>query len=242
MARHLDLEEQEQLDELKHFWKNYGNLITWAMILVLGAFAAWNGWQYWQRQQAGQSAALYDEVERAAEAGDAARVERAFADMRERFGGTTYTLQAGLLAAKVLSEKGKPDAAKVALAWVAEKASDEGYRAVARLRLAGVLIEAKAYDDALKQLSAPFPGEFDALAADRRGDIYLLQGKKAEAKGEYTKAWQGLDARNEYRGLVEVKLNSLGVDTDALQKASAPADAGAAAAKPGAPTPGAAKP
>ena len=36
MAAHLDLEEQEQLDELKHFWKTYGNLITWALIVVLG--------------------------------------------------------------------------------------------------------------------------------------------------------------------------------------------------------------
>lgn len=235
MARHLDLEEQEQLDQLKHFWKQYGNLITWALILVLGAFSAWNGWQYWQRHQSTQSSALYDEVERAAEAGELDRVERAFADMRERFGGTTFTLQAGLLAGKVLGEKGKPEPAKAALAWVADNASDEGYRSVAKLRLAGMLVETKAYDDALKQLSGSFPGEFEALAADRRGDIYLLQGKKAEAKAEYTKAWQGLEPRQEYRGLVEVKLNSLGVDTEALQKAAAPAAtpaSGTGAAKP----------
>jgi predicted negative regulator of RcsB-dependent stress response len=233
MARHLDLEEQEQLDQLKHFWKQYGNLITWALILVLGAFAAWNGWQYWQRQQSTQASALYDELERAAEAGDVARVERAFGDMRERFGGTLFTQQAGLLAAKVLAEKGKPDAGKAALAWVADQASDDGYRAIARLRLAAVLVEAKAYDDALKQLTGPFPGEFEALAADRRGDVYVLQGKRAEAKAEYTKAWQGLEARSEYRGLVEVKLNSLGVDTEALQKANAPAPAASGAAATG---------
>jgi len=69
MARHLDLEEQEQLDDLKHFWKQYGNLISWFLIAVFGSFAAWNGWQYWQRQQAVQASALYDEVERAAAGG-----------------------------------------------------------------------------------------------------------------------------------------------------------------------------
>ena len=42
MATHLDLEEQEQLDALKHFWKQWGNLITWALIVVLGAYTAWN--------------------------------------------------------------------------------------------------------------------------------------------------------------------------------------------------------
>ena len=65
MATHLDLEEQEQLDALKHFWNKWGNLITWVLIAVLGAYAAWNGWQYWQRRQAAMAAVLYDEIDRA---------------------------------------------------------------------------------------------------------------------------------------------------------------------------------
>jgi predicted negative regulator of RcsB-dependent stress response len=230
MARHLDLEEQEQLDDLKHFWKQYGNLITWLLIAGFGAIAAWNGWQYWQRTQGVQASVLYDEVERAGEAGDAQRVERAFNDVREKYGRTTYAQQAGLLAAKVLVEKGKPDAARAALAWVAESGSDEGYQAIARLRLAGLLADAKAYDEALKQLGAAMPAEFEPLAADRRGDIYQLQGKKAEAKAEYTKAWQGMDERTEYRRLVEVKLSALGVDPQTL-KAGAPAAAASQAAR-----------
>jgi predicted negative regulator of RcsB-dependent stress response len=231
MAKHLDLEEQEQLDEIKHFWKEYGNLITWVLIAVFGAIAAWNGYQYWQRTQAVQAAALYDEVERAAQAGDTARVERAFSDMKDKFGSTTYAQQAGMLAAKVLVEKGNTDAAKAALAWVAEKSSDEGYQAVARLRLAGVLAQAKAYDEALKQLSGDFPKSFDGLVADRRGDIYNLQGKKAEAKAQYIKAYKSSDERSEYRRLIEVKLSALGVDPKELVTATAPAPA-ASGAKP----------
>lgn len=224
MANTYDLEEQEQLDELKHFWREYGNLITWALIVVFGAIAAWNGWNYWQNRQAAQASALYDEVERAAVAGDTERVQRAFADMQAHFGRTTFADQAGLLSATLLEDKGKPDAAKAALAWVADKASDEGYQAVARLRLSAVLMDAKQYDDALKQLSAKFPPEFEPLAADRRGDIENLQGKKAEAKADYEKAWRGLDARSDYRRLVEVKLAALGVDARQL---GAPAAAGA---------------
>lgn len=223
MARHLDLEEQEQLDQLKHFWNQWGNLITWVLIAVLGSFAAWNGWQYWERKQAAQAAALYDEVDRAVAGGDTARVEQAFKDIREKFGGTSYAQQAGLVAAKVLADKGQPDRARAALEWVAAEASDDGYRSLARLRLAAMLVDAKAYDDALKQLSGEFPGEFQALAADRRGDVYRLQGKPAEAKAEYTKAWQGLGNEVEYRTLVEVKLTALGVDVQAL-KPAAPAE------------------
>jgi len=231
MAKHLDLEEQEQLDQLKHFWNAYGNIITWVLIVVFGSIAGWNGWQYWQRTQAAQASAIYDEVERSAAAGDVARVERAFGDIKDKFSGTAYAQQAGMLAAKTFIDKGNTDAARAALAWVADKASDDGYRAAARLRLAGVLVEAKAYDDALKQLSASFPPEFDGLAADRRGDIYSLQGKKAEAKAEYTKAYQGLDERAEYRRLVEVKLNALGVDPKPLA-ATPTATAASGAAKP----------
>ncbi len=231
MAKPLDLEEQEQLDEIKHFWKTYGNLITWVLIVVFGAFAAWNAWNYWQRSQAAQASAMYEEVERAVNDGDMTRLERAFTDMKDKFGGTTYAHQAGLFAARAFADKGKPDAAKAALAWVADKASDDGYRATARLRLAGLLADAKAYDDALKQLAGDFPAEFEPLVADRRGDIYNLQGKKADAKAQYLKAWAGLDERADYRKLVEFKLAALGVDPKPAAAAPAAATAASAGAK-----------
>lgn len=212
---HLDLEEQEQLDQLKHFWRQYGNPITWVLIAVLAAVAGWNLYQYWQRSQATQAAAMYDEVERIAVTGDVAKLERALGDMKDKFASTTYAQQAGLLAAKAYVDAGKLDAAKGALLWVAEKSSDEGYQAVARLRLASVLIETKAYDEALKQLAGNFPVDFVPLAADRRGDVYLAQGKKTEAVAEYLKAYKGLGEGSEYRRLVDVKLAALGTSVQA---------------------------
>lgn len=223
MAKHLDLEEQEQLDELKHFWKQYGNLITWALIVVLGAFSAWNGYQYWKRSQAAQASVMYDEIERAVQSGESARVDRSLADMQERFGSTVYAQQASLLAAKAYYDKGNVDAANAALTWVAGKSSDQGYQSVAKLRLAGILLEKKAYDEALQQLSGAFSKDFSGLVADRRGDILNVQGKKVEARAEYENAYKNLDARVEYRRMVEVKLNSLGVDPVAAQAKTAAA-------------------
>ena len=221
MAQHLDLEEQEQLAELKHFWKRFGNMITWALIVVFGTVAAWNGYQYWQGKQASQASVLYDEVERAAQSGDMARVDRSLADMKDRFAGTAYADQAGLLAAKAYYDKGNLDAAKAALTGVADKGKDEGFQSIARLRLAGIFMETKAYDEAIKSLSGTFSKDFASLASDRRGDVLLLQGKKAEAKAEFEKAYKGLDERAEYRRLVEVKLNALGVDPVAVIAAPA---------------------
>lgn len=212
MANQLDLEEQEQLDQIKHFWKQYGNAITWLLIVVMGAFASWNFYNYWQRSQAQQAAALFDEVDRAVLVSDAARMERVFSDMKDKFGGTAYAQQAGLLVARQYITLEKPDAAKAALAWVAEQSSDAGYQALARLRLAAISMESNNSEEALKLLSMSYPASFEALVADRKGDVLVLQGDKAKAVAEYEKAYRLFDARTEYRRLVEVKLNALGVD------------------------------
>ncbi len=223
MSNHLDLEEQEQLAELKHFWKQYGNAISWLLIAVFGTVAAWNGYQYWQTRQATQASVMYDEVDRAVVSGDVSRIDRSLADMKDRFGSTVYAEQAALLAAKAYYDKGNLDASKAALTWVSDKAGDVGYQSIAKLRLSGILLETKAYDEALKLLAGTFPKDFAPLASDRRGDILLLQGKKPEARAEYEKAYKGLDERAEYRRLVEVKLNALGVDPVAVT--TAPAEA-----------------
>jgi predicted negative regulator of RcsB-dependent stress response len=216
MAKHLDLEEQEQLDQIKHFWNQYGNLITWVLIAVFGSVAAWNGWNYWQRSQAVKAAALFDEIERAAVARDADRIERALASMKDRFGNTTFATQGALLASKTLYEAGKVDGSRAALSWVAEKSSDEAYQALGRLRLASLDLEAQSYDQAMKTLSVAVPKAFEPLVADRRGDVLMAQGKADEARKQYELAWRTMGERAEYRQLVGVKLASLGVDTTAL--------------------------
>jgi predicted negative regulator of RcsB-dependent stress response len=216
MATHLDLDEQEQLDQLKHFWNTYGTLITWVVLLVAGAFVAWNGWQYFQRSKAAQAAALYDEVERSTQSGDVERIQRVLGDMKVRFAGTAYAQQAGLLVAKTLYEKGKPEESRAALGWVAQNAVDPGYQAIAKLRLAAELLDGKSYDEALKQLDGKVPKEFEPLVADRKGDIYMAQGKRDEAQAEYRKAWTGFGAASDYRRLVEIKLNAVGVDPKSL--------------------------
>lgn len=211
MATHLDLEEQEQLDQLKQFWKEYGTLITWVLILALGAFAAWNGWNLWQRDQAVKAGVMYDEIDKAAQAGDAELAAARFAALRERFPRTAFAQQGGLLAARLQLEKGQADKAGATLSWVAENAVEEEYKTLAKLRLAGVLLDQKKYDDALKQLDGAAAKDFEALVADRRGDILLAQGKPAEARAAYQKAWDTMDAKVQYRSLVEAKLTALGV-------------------------------
>ena len=210
MATQLDLQEQEQLDALKAFWKRWGNAVTWLLVLALGAYAAWNGWNYWQREQGVKAGAMFDELDRAVQAGDADKAGRVFNDMKERFPATAYAQQGGLAVAKVQFDKGQADAAKASLAWVADKGIEDEIRTVARLRLAGLQSEAKQFDEALKTLDAAKAAGFEALVADRRGDVLAAQGKKDDARKAYQMAWAAMDQKVDYRRLIEAKLTTLG--------------------------------
>jgi predicted negative regulator of RcsB-dependent stress response len=139
-------------------------------------------------------------------------VERSFADMKDKFGGTHYAHQAALLAAKALQAKDKAEAARAALKWVAEVAPDPAYRDIARLRLSALLLDAGSNDEALAQLTAPFTPAMAGLSADLRGDVLHAKGQKTEAVASYQTAWQQLVDSPDYRRLVEAKLNAMGVD------------------------------
>ncbi|WP_280189660.1 YfgM family protein [Delftia sp. PS-11] len=220
MANHFDLEEQEQIEQLKHFWNTWGTLITGVLVVVFAGFAGWNGYQYWQKRQAAEAAALMNAVDMALAAKDAARAGQPFAELKDKYAGTVQAAQAGLLMAKAAVNEDRLDDAKAALGWVADK-GDEGYKAIARLRLSAVLEQQKQYDEALKALSGSMPDSFKGVVADRRGDIYAAQGKQAEAIAEYKAAHSAMEKGIEYSRLIEFKLNALGAEPTVVAQAKA---------------------
>ena len=227
-TQNLDLESQEQLDQLKYFWSKYGTLITAAIVAVALIVLGGQYYQKMQRDQALQAGVIYADMEKAHAARDGEKLERAFEDLKAKFPSTAQAEQAALLAAQVL-EQSKPDAAKNALKWLADNGKQERYAPIARLRLAAFSLQAKNYEEGLQYLNSGMPKEFSALAADRRGDIYMAQNKAAQAKAEYLKAYADMPEEQAYRGLIEIKLNALGVDAKA-KKPAASADKPAAVA------------
>lgn len=206
----FDLEEQEQLAELKAWWNKYGNLVTWVLIAALAAYATWNGWNYYQRNQAVQASQLYEEMQKAVAAKDTAKVQRAASDIVEKFGRTAYAQMAALAAAKTAFDAGDLKTAKAQLQWVIDHGSDDAYLAIAKIRLGGVLLDEKAYDEGLKVLTGDFPAPFIGTVADRKGDILVAQNKLEEARSAYQTALDKTDQKNPGRQLIQLKLDAIG--------------------------------
>lgn len=213
----LDLEEQEQLDQLKAFWQKYRNLITGVLTVALLVYASYSGYQWWRNSQAAEASKLYDTMVLAISKGDKDQSLRAADDLQKQFGRTPYASMSGLVAAKIASDAGDAPKAIEYLRWTAKNSSNDGYAALGKLRLVSQLIEqgtdkdfAEA-DDVLKE--KPIVG-FEALWLERRGDWYLAQKRTADARISYRDAWKKLDQSKEFpeeaRRLLKVKLDAVG--------------------------------
>ncbi len=206
----FDIDEQEQLATLKDWWKKHGNLTTWVLIVALVAYAGWSSWNYYQRSQALRASQLYDELQKAASSKDNSKVQRAAGDIQQKFGRTAYAGMAALSAAKVAFDVNDLNGAKEQLQWVVDHCADEDYRALARVRLAGILLDQKAYDDGLQVLAADVPAPFNSAVADRKGDILVAQNKLDDARMAYQLALDKIDSQNPGLQLIQLKLDAIG--------------------------------
>lgn len=221
-----DLEEQEQLDELKTWWRQYGNLVVNIALVVAVLLAAWQGWNWWQRKQSGEAAAVYAAVQVAVGQQDAKRARELAGTLIDQYPRTTYAGMSALIAARVQIDSGDAKNAKVQLEWAAVNASDPALRELARLRLVSVLIDEKTYDDALAKLVAPALPGFVVRYGELKGDVLAAQGKAAEAKAAYSAAADQLEIElkqaegNAQRGLNVLK-EILAAKRDAVANAVA---------------------
>ena len=214
-----DLEEQEQIANFKAFWNKFGNLISWVLIIALGSYAAYNFWNTHQRGKAAEASALYDQMVEAAQANDNAKVQRMAADIESKYDSTAYGQMAALAAAKTAFDANDLKTAKAQLQWAIDHGNDE-YKSVARLRLSGVLLEEKAYDQALAMLNGEFLPQFAAEVQDRKGDVLTAQNKLPEARAAYQAALDKMEKRHPGRQIVQIKLEAIG-GTVPAEKAAA---------------------
>ena len=211
----FDLEEQEQISQIKGWWEQYGTVVTAIAVVAALASVGWQGWNWYRGKQVAEASALYGVVQQAAAERNAQKAREAAGTIIEKYSGTPYADLAALMSAKVQSDVGDLKNARVPLAWAAEKANDPALRSLARLRLASVLLDEKAYDEALAQVQAPVDADMAARFADLRGDILVAKGKPEEARAAYKEAVDALAGATKseasaLREIAQAKLDAVG--------------------------------
>jgi predicted negative regulator of RcsB-dependent stress response len=204
-----DLEEQEQLDALKAWWKDNGNHVLMVVTAAFVAFAGFQGWKYYQHQQGMQASAEYEALTQM-DVKDVKKIRSVSGQLMEKFSGTPYAARAALMAARANYEAGDVKSAHAQLEWAMTHTSDASVKSIAQLQLAGLLFEEKKYDEALKMLADKHDPAYDGLLSDLKGDILVVQGKPAEAKKAYAEALAKLDEKGKFRKYTEQKLDALG--------------------------------
>jgi predicted negative regulator of RcsB-dependent stress response len=205
-----DLEEQEQLASIKAWWQQYGNMVMLAATAALLTIAAYQGWRYYRGTQTMSALSLYEQLERAQRGGEQKKAIDIAAQIVSRYGATPYAVMAALTSARLAVAGGDLAGAKTQLKWVMENARDEDTRDLARLRLAGVLLDEKTYPEALALVETKAGDSLAGLYAELKGDILVAQGKAAEARNAYQLALDKSEGGSTYRATVQLKMDALG--------------------------------
>ena len=206
----LDLEEQEQVDELKALWKKYGTYITRGVIAFFVLYGLFQGWGYYQTKQSLGASELYQSIVVLDEKNTKDILEKS-QKLIDDFSGTPYAGRAAILFAKASYLDGNKDKAKEKLDWATSHAKESATESIALIQLGQILVEEKKYEDALKRVNEVDNEGYLGLSNDLKGDILNAMGKKEEAKKAYLEALKRFGPKDPYAKFTQEKLESLWV-------------------------------
>ena len=206
----LDLEEQEQVDELKALWKKYGTYITRGVIAFFVLYGLYQGWGYYQTKQSLGASELYQSIVVLDEKNTKDILEKS-QKLMDDFSGTPYAGRAAILFAKASYLEGNKDKAKEKLEWASSHAKESATESIALIQLGQILVEEKKYEDALKRVNDVDNEGYLGLSNDLKGDILNAMGKKEDAKKAYQEALKRFGPKDPYAKFTQEKLESLGV-------------------------------
>ena len=206
----LDLEEQEQVDELKALWKKYGTYITKAVIAFFVLYGLFQGWGYYQNKQSMSASEAYQSIVVLDEKNTKEIMQKA-QSLIDNYGGTPYAGRAAILFAKASYAEGLKDKAKEKLEWASSHAKESATESIALIQLGQVLLEEKKYEEALKKANEVDNEGYLGLSNDLKGDVLNAMGKKEEAKKAYLEALKRFGPKDPYARFTQEKLETLGV-------------------------------
>ena len=206
----LDLEEQEQVDELKALWKKYGSYVTKGAIAFFVLYGLFQGWGYYQNKQSLSASEAYQSIVVLDEKNTKEIIQKA-QSLIDDYSGTPYAGRAAILFAKASYAEGSKDKAKEKLEWASRHAKESATESIALIQLGQILLEEKKYDEALKKANDVDNEGYLGLANDLKGDILNAMNKKEDAKKAYLEALKRFGPKDPYARFTQEKLEALGV-------------------------------
>ncbi|MBA2658142.1 MAG: tetratricopeptide repeat protein [Nitrosospira sp.] len=204
-----DLEEQEKIDGLKSWWETYGTLLIVVIATFIASIGGVKAWNYYQQQQIEQAAELYSSLLQLEASEDSKKISDAAHLLMEGFPSSGYASRAALISARASFDSGDVQNARSKLQWTLDNTKEDELKDLVRLRLAGMLLDERKYDDALRLLDAKHGESFDGLYADLKGDVLNTAGKIAEARVAYQMALDKMGKKGTYYNIVQMKFDAL---------------------------------
>lgn len=207
MAAHL--EEQQELDNFKYFWKSTGR---WLFALLIAAALGYLGYTMYKSHKASQSqeaaevlAKIVDKMQAKA---SQAEVNADLTNLQQNYPDSIAAAQATLMAAATEYDARRYDVAEGHLNWVLKNQKAPLVQALAAQRLGIVLLQQKKYDAAIAALNTKVEADFEPLLLEAKGDVYAAQNKTKEAVQSYQQALEKLPKEAIERELLQMKLDS----------------------------------
>ena len=207
MAAHL--EEQQELDDFKYFWKNWGR---WLFALLIAAALGYLGYIIYKDHKINQNReaaeVLAQMVDKAQSKADSKQINTDFLKLQQDYSDTVPAAQATMMVAATEFDAGRYDTAAGHLNWVLSNQKAPLIQALAAQRLAVVLLQQKKYDAAITVLNTKVEADFEPLLLEAKGDVYAAQNKTKEATQSYQQALEKLPKDAIERELLQMKLDS----------------------------------
>jgi predicted negative regulator of RcsB-dependent stress response len=230
VAEHLS--DEEQLENLKQWWKEHGIFTILAVLVSIGGYFGWGFWQEQRQQQVETASILYQQmmevsiVDPGQKANDTQHklVNELAVQLKTEFSDSQYARYGALLVARLAVEKNDLNVAAEQLNWALDDA-DEGLSLIIKLRLAKVEASRGNLDLAVSMLNGVDAKKMSSAYAEARGDFYLMKGNKIAAYEAYQQATElASEADNRLGPILQLKLNQVAPVADTVEDVNASGD------------------
>ena len=203
----------EQGEVVKKWLIANGSAIVMGLVIAFGGLFGFKQWQGWQENTRQQASAEFQVMNQLLETGQLDEAMSNYQNLQDDYAKSPYASLAALAMARARLEVNQPDLAISLYRFVVENGHPKALAIVARERLARLLLDQGQADEALALLQeATDISGFESRFAEVRGDIYSSQGKTDEAIAAYQEALETLEAGVGDRGMLVLKLESMGAE------------------------------